>query len=107
MIPFGEGMTRKAHGGNFVIFYYETGLRTAWYRIEPGERVREDAREQAMPFPIMIVGIKGTAEGEVDGKRVTLPAGNTLFVPPNVMHKWWNETDEPADAILIMFGDGA
>jgi mannose-6-phosphate isomerase-like protein (cupin superfamily) len=107
MIPFGEGMTRKAHGGNFVIFYYETGLRTAWYRIEPGERVREDAREQAMPFPIMIVGIKGAAEGEVDGKRVTLPAGNTLFVPPNVMHKWWNETDEPADAILIMFGDGA
>jgi mannose-6-phosphate isomerase-like protein (cupin superfamily) len=107
IIPFGEAMTRRAHGGNFVIFYYEKGLRTAWYRINPEDRVREDAREQAMPFPIMVVGIKGTAEGEVDGQRVSLPAGNTVFIPPNVTHRWWNETDEPADAILIMFGDGA
>ncbi len=107
VVPFGEGLTRRAHGGNFVIFYYETGLRTAWYRIQPGERVREDAREQVMPFPIMVVGISGTAEGEVDGRRVTLPQGHTLFVPPNVMHRWWNEGDEPADAVLIMFGDGA
>jgi len=53
IIPFGEGMTRRAHGSNFVVFYYETGLRTAWYRILPGERVRDDAREQAAPFPMM------------------------------------------------------
>ncbi|MDW3652828.1 MAG: cupin domain-containing protein [Bacteroidia bacterium] len=107
IVPFGEGLTRKAHGSNFVVFYYEKGLRTAWYRVLPQEKVRHDPREQAMPFPMMVVGIKGTTEGEVDGKRVSLPAGNTLFIPPNVHHKWWNETDEATEAILIMFGDGA
>lgn len=106
-IPFGEGLTRRAHGSNFVVFYYEKGLRTAWYRVLPEEKVRHDPREQAMPFPIMVVAIKGTTEGEVDGKRVSLPAGNTIFIPPNVQHKWWNETDEPTEAILIMFGEGA
>ncbi|MEL7119438.1 MAG: cupin domain-containing protein [Bacteroidota bacterium] len=106
-IPFGEGLTRRAHGSNFVVFYYEKGLRTAWYRVLPEEKVRQDPREQAMPFPIMIVAIKGTTEGEVDGKRVSLPEGNTLFIPPNVHHKWWNETDEATEAILIMFGEGA
>ena len=107
IIPFSEGMTRRAHGSNFVVFYYETGLRTAWYRVLPEERVRDDAREQAMPFPMLIVAIEGTTEGEVDGKRVSLPKGNTIFIPAGVNHKWWNETDQPTEAVLIMFGDGA
>ncbi|MEO0727126.1 MAG: hypothetical protein AAFZ63_21445 [Bacteroidota bacterium] len=106
-IPFGEGLTRRAHGSNFVVFYYETGIRTAWYRVLPEEKVRHDPREQAMPFPMMVVAIKGTTEGEVDGQRVSLPEGNTIFIPPFVNHKWWNETDEASEAILIMFGDGA
>lgn len=107
IIPFGAGMTRRAHGSNFVIFYYEEGLRTAWYRILPGERVRDDAREQAAPFPMMGVTIKGTIEGEVDGQRITVPEGNTVFIPANVAHKWWNEQDEEVQVVLIMFGNGA
>ena len=107
IIPFGEGMTRKAHGSNFTVLYYETGLRTAWYRVLPGEKVRDDAREQAAPFPMMIVSIKGKVEGIIGGKRISLSGGNTVFIPANVSHKWWNETKEPAEAILIMFGKGA
>lgn len=107
IIPFGEGMTRRAHGSNFTVFYYEPGLRTAWYRVLPEERVRDDAREQAAPFPMLIVAIKGTTEGEVDGQRVSLSAGNTIFIPANVNHKWWNETEEATEAILVMFGEGA
>ncbi len=107
IIPFGEGMTRRAHGSNFTIFYYQPGIRTAWYRVLPEERVRDDAREQVMPFPMLIVAIKGTTEGIVDGERVSLTAGNTIFIPKNVNHKWWNETNEATEAILIMFGEGA
>ena len=107
IIPFGEGMTRRAHGSNFTVFYYEPGLRTAWYRVLPEERVRDDAREQAAPFPMMIVAIKGITEGEVGGERVSLAAGNTIFIPANVNHKWWNESGEATEAILIMFGQGA
>ncbi|MEO1514471.1 MAG: cupin domain-containing protein [Bacteroidota bacterium] len=106
-IPFSEGLTRKAHGSNFVVFYYEKGLRTVWYRVLPEEKVRHDPREQVMPFPIMVVAIKGTTEGIVDGKRISLEKGNTIFIPPNVHHKWWNETDEASEGILIMFGKGA
>ena len=107
IIPFGEGTTRRAHGSNFTVFYYDTGLRTAWYRVLPEERVRDDAREQAAPFPMLIVAIKGTTKGEVDGQLVTLSKGNTIFIPPNVNHKWWNESGEVTEAILIMFGEGA
>ncbi|QBA64011.1 cupin domain-containing protein [Muriicola soli] len=107
IVPFADGLTRKAHGSNFVVFYYQKGLRTAWYRVLPEEKVRHDPREQAMPFPMLIVAIKGVTEGEVDGKRVSLTEGNTVFIPPFAAHKWWNETNEASEAILIMFGEGA
>lgn len=107
VIPFGEGMTRRAHGSNFTVFYYETGLRTAWYRILPGEVVRGDAREQAAPFPMLVVATKGTTQGLIDGKEVTLGPGNAIFIPAYTEHKWWNDGQEVIEAILIMFGEGA
>ncbi len=107
IIPFDQGTTRRAHGSNFTVFYYQKGLRTAWYRVLPKEKVRHDPREQAMPFPMLVVAIKGTTEGEVDGTRVTLAKGNTIFIPEGATHKWWNETEEASEAILIMFGEGA
>ncbi|MEO0573516.1 MAG: cupin domain-containing protein [Bacteroidota bacterium] len=107
VVPFRPSATRKAHGLGATIFYYEKGLRTGWGLMMPGDRVREDAREQAMPFPMMGVLIKGTAKGIVDGAPITVSEGNTVFIPANVHHKWWNESDEPCELILIMFGQGA
>ncbi len=107
IIPFHEGATRKVHGSNATVFYYEKGLRTAWYSVAPGDKVRHDPREQANPFPMMCVIINGTIQGEVDGEHITVSAGNTIFIPAQVTHKWWNESDKPAEAILIMFGEGA
>ncbi|MEM9077441.1 MAG: cupin domain-containing protein [Bacteroidota bacterium] len=107
VIPFRPSSTRKAHGGNASIFYYEKGLRSGWMSMAPGDRVRDDAREQAAPFPMMGVIIKGTSKGIVDGVPVTVSEGNTVFIPANVNHKWWNESDEPCELILIMFGKGA
>lgn len=107
VIPFRPNATRRAHGAGVTVFYYEKGLRTAWFNMLPGERVREDAREQAMPFPMMGVMIKGTAKGIVDGEPITVSEGNTVFIPANVHHKWWNESEENVELILIMFGKGA
>ena len=107
VIPFRPNATRRAHGAGVTIFYYEKGLRTGWFNMLPGERVREDAREQAMPFPMMGVMIKGTAKGIVDGEPITVSEGTTVFIPANVHHKWWNESEENVELILIMFGEGA
>ena len=107
VVPFRPNATRRAHGAGVTIFYYEKGLRTGWYNILPGEKVRDDAREQAMPFPMMGVVIKGEAKGIVDGEPITVSEGNTVFIPENVHHKWWNESNEAVELILIMFGEGA
>lgn len=108
VIPFGADLTRQAHGVNMVLFYYQKGFRSGWLSIPPKGKVRHDPREQAMPFPMLVVSIKGDTEGEMNGKRVSLAEGNALFIPPGTTHKWWNESEEEAvEAILIMFGEGA
>ncbi|MGB3464546.1 MAG: cupin domain-containing protein [Cyclobacteriaceae bacterium] len=106
-IPFGSGLTREAHGADVVFFYYQKGFRSGWLRIQPKAKVRHDPREQAMPFPMMVIAIKGSTEGEMNGKSVSLSEGNALFIPAGTTHKWWNETDEASEAILVMFGEGA
>lgn len=106
-IKFRGTATRKGHGSNFGVFYYQHGLRTGWYRVLPGERVHDGPREKAMPFPILAIATEGTTEGEIDGVPVSLSAGNAVFIPANAQHSWWNDSDQPAEAIIIMFGEGA
>ncbi|MEO1529701.1 MAG: hypothetical protein AAFX06_30130 [Planctomycetota bacterium] len=77
-ISFRETTTRKGHGSNFGVFYYEPGLRTGWYRVLPGERVHDGPREKAMPFHMLAIATDGTTEGEIDGVPVSLSAGNAV-----------------------------
>ncbi|MEL6105826.1 MAG: cupin domain-containing protein [Planctomycetota bacterium] len=106
-IPFRSIRTRKAHGSQFGIFYYQPGFRSGWYRVMPGDRVHDGPRERAMPFPMLAVATKGTTEGEIDGVRISLSAGNAVFIPPHAEHRWWNAGEEPSEAIVLMFGEGA
>lgn len=106
-VPFGSGLTREAHGADAVLFYYQKGFRGGWLRIQPKAKVRHDPREQAMPFPMLVIALKGVTEGEMNGERVSLSEGNALFIPAGTVHKWWNETEEASESILIMFGEGA
>ena len=40
-------------------------------------------------------------------ERVELRAGEMVFIPPMTPYEWWNDDEEPAEAILIFFGEGA
>ncbi|MEM9410243.1 MAG: cupin domain-containing protein [Planctomycetota bacterium] len=60
-----------------------------------------------MPFPMLAIATKGTTEGEIDGKRISLSEGHAVFIPPNAEHRWWNASEQTSEAIVIMFGNGA
>ena len=107
IVNFGRAQSREVHGAHMVVFYYQEGLRSAWAQIEKGQRVNEDPKDQSNPFPTMIIGIRGRAVAKVGGKEVHLQAGQTVFVPAGVSHEAWNPYDEPAEVIILMFGEGA
>ena len=106
-VSFGPSAGREVHGATMVVLYYQTGLRSAWGQIRKGQRVNADPRDQVNPFPTMIIGLRGRAMAKVGGVEKTLEAGQMLFVPPGIAHEAWNPFAEPAEFIILMFGDGA
>lgn len=108
IISFGaKSLTRLLHGGNAVLFYYQKGFRSGWFMIEKGQHVNEEPDDQVNPFPSMIAMTGGRATARIGDKTITLEKGQTLFVPAGVAHELWNEEEEPAEGILMMFGEGA
>ncbi len=107
IVNFSKTNSREIHGANMVIFYYQKGLRSGWGYIEKGQHVNKDPKDQVNPFPSMVIGIKGKAMAKIDGKEMMLHSGQMVFIPAGISHEAWNPFDEPAEIILLMFGDGA
>ncbi len=55
----------------------------------------------------MMIGLRGRAMAKVGGVEKVLGPGQMVFVPPGTAHEAWNPYDEPAEFIILMFGDGA
>jgi mannose-6-phosphate isomerase-like protein (cupin superfamily) len=107
VIPYGKAHSRAVHGGNMAVFYYQKGFRSAWVQIEKGQHINEDPADQVNDFPTLLVGIRGKALARIGGQEVTLQEGQALFIPAGVSHEFWNPYEQPAEAILLMFGEGA
>jgi len=76
--------------------------------MSPGQGTREeDAPSSAAPWTSMFIGLEGVAVGRIGGKEVELREGQAMIVPPGTTHEWWNESEEQATALLLMFGPGA
>ena len=106
-VRFGASAGREVHGATMVVLYYQKGLRSAWGRIAKGQRVNADPKDQVNPFPTMFICLKGRAMAKVGGVEKTLEAGQMVFVPAGTAHEAWNPYDEPAEFIVLMFGEGA
>ncbi len=107
IVNFGPTAGREVHGATMVVLYYQKGLRSAWGQIRKGQRVNADPKDQVNPFPTMMIGIRGRAMLRVGGVEKIMNAGQMIFVPPGTAHEAWNPFDEPAEVIILMFGDGA
>lgn len=107
IIPFGQHYTGGTHGAQASIFYYDTGLRTGYGYLHPGQHANEHPLSKTNPFSSMIILIKGKVTARLNNVDYEINAGNAFFIPPGITHELLNPNDEPAEFILLMFGDGA
>ena len=104
---FGDGTTRRVHGGEAAILYYQPGLRTAFYQLEPGMHVNEEASDQTNPFPSLFVVIRGAIDAHLDGLPRTLHEGEAVLVPAGMTHEFFVGSGGYGEMIMIAFGEGA
>lgn len=106
-VPFGEGATRRAHGVNVAAIYYDTGLRVAWVQLKPGMRANPDPADQTNTFPSLLIITRGEAHGRFGGDERRVREGEAILIPSGMTHEMWTTDDQYAEAVLIMFGEGA
>ena len=107
MVPFGQHYTRGTHGAQAAIFYYDTGLRSGYGFLHPGQHANEHPLSKSNPFSSMIILTKGKVIARLNEVDYEIVAGNAFFIPPGMTHEVLNPFDEPAEFVLLMFGDGA
>ena len=108
VVPFGElDQARVIHGAYATLFYYQTGLRSGYYRLEKGQHINADESDQVNPFPSLFIFIGGALECRIGGESISIDGKQTMLVPAGVSHEFWNPNDSPAEFIIIMFGEGA
>ena len=108
IVPFGKKEhTRVVHGADVAALYYQEGLRSAWYRIASGQHINESPEDQKNPFPTLAIFISGQAQAKIGGEERTLQSGECVFIPAGISHEFWNNKEEAAEFIIIMFGEGA
>jgi mannose-6-phosphate isomerase-like protein (cupin superfamily) len=106
VVTFGKDQSRKVHGALSTVFFYDSGLRSAWYRVEPGMHVNKEVEEQVNDFHTFLIVTKGVLVSKLDGKKVELKAGQSVFIPAGMCHEFWSDR-EAGEFIILMFGKGA
>lgn len=107
VIPFGANKTRKAHGGNVAVLFYQPGFRSAWVNLGPGDHVNEDPEMQVNDFPSLLIITSGTGKARIDGREIDIRPNEAILIPPGITHEFWNPGDAAIEGILVMFGEGA
>lgn len=108
IVDFGPStLSRLVHGAEAKILYYRKGLRTSWYRLSRGQHINRDPEDQTNPFPTLIIMIRGTMNARIGGESLTLCRNQCVHIPSGVSHEFTNPREEPAEFIIVMFGEGA
>lgn len=71
-----------------------------WWRLEPGEARHSEAHAAGTREAAMVV--EGEVVLESDGERATVPEGSAGTWPGDRPHAYRNETDRPAEFVLIV-----
>ncbi len=70
--------------------------------VEPGGNSSQDChlrhRQNSEEFVLIM---KGEMEFVVDGEKITLKEGDTLYFDGELPHKWMNNTDESAQVLFV------
>ncbi len=104
-VPLGEAHARLVHGAHAIPLYYCPGFRSAWYRLNPGERLNEPG--DTNPFPQAFVFIEGAGFAKIGDKTVPVKANEAYYIPPGADHVVWTEGEETLELIFLAWGEEA
>jgi len=104
-IRMAETHSRVVHGGNVVGLFADTGFRSGWYKLKPGERLNEPG--DTNPFPQAFVILSGSGKAQIGDETIELRPNTAYHIPPETEHVVQPSPEEPITLLWLAWGDGA
>lgn len=96
---------RVVHGAYAIPMFYHEGFRSAWYTVQPGQRLNEPG--DTNPFDQAMVILSGSGQATFGNDTFRLEANRAYHIPPGSDHVIDNDTDQPITLIFLAYGPGA
>ena len=104
---FGRETSLATHGASATSLHTMKGFRIAYVTLAPNEVANEDPRLEFGQMPNLFIITKGRGRAYLADEEVEVRAGMSVFVPQYVRHQLINDSDEPLEGILVLYGDNS
>lgn len=104
-ILLGQDYSRLLQGAHAIPLYYAVGMRSAWYRLEPGQRLNE--RGGTHTYRQAYILLSGQGRLQIAGETTAVQAGQSYYIPPNATYGLHNDSNQPLELIWLAWGEGA
>ncbi|MGD8395571.1 MAG: cupin domain-containing protein, partial [Candidatus Eiseniibacteriota bacterium] len=96
---------RTLHGAHMVGLYYHPGFRSAWYSIRGDEVLGGDG--DTTGYPQAFVVMRGRARLRYGYQWLDVEEGETVYIPPGVLHAVGSRDGGEVELLWLAWGDGA
>lgn len=102
---FGSEQSLETHGAQATALHMMKGFRVLHFTIPPQAVVNEDPQLEFGQMPNLFIVTKGKGRAFLADEEIEIRAGMSIFVPQYVRHQMVNDSDEPIEGILVLYGD--
>lgn len=104
---FGRDNSLQTHGAQATALHMMKGFRVMHFSIGPQEVANDDPRMEFGQMPNLFIVTSGKATLHSDDGPVEITEGMSIFIPQFVKHKIVNDSDDPLEGILVLYGDNS
>jgi mannose-6-phosphate isomerase-like protein (cupin superfamily) len=107
MTRFGRDTSLETHGAQLTSLHTMKGFRVGYFSIGPQEAANADPQLSFGQMPNLFIVTSGRGSLHTDDGPMAIEKGMSVFVPPFVKHEIVNDSDEPLEGVLVLYGDNS
>lgn len=104
---FSQATSLETHGAQATVLHMMKGFRLIYFSIGPQEAANADPRLSSGQMPNLFIVTSGKGTLHTDDGPMKIEAGMSVFVPQFVKHEIVNDSKEPLEGILVLYGDNS
>jgi mannose-6-phosphate isomerase-like protein (cupin superfamily) len=104
---FGRDTSLPTHGASVTALHMMKGFRVAHFSIGPDQTANEDPRLESGQMPNLFIVTRGRGIAHLGDRTIELSEGMSVFIPPFVRHQIRNNSDQPLEGVLVLYGDNS